>query len=781
MHANQAYANIFGVFGFASAMVKVINFGSATIQPQAGVPSKMLMTSRDHKGDIIDLRQSEGPLHDVAPPLTSLIDILRRHWTTIVLIALFTTFVSAAYLLTADRKYTASASILIDSRKSQLFQNQQIVGDVIVDTGMVESQAEILRSETIALSVIRALNLATDPEFTDPGIFGWLTKLLGFGGDVTEFGRERAATAYLTKNLVVKRTGATYAIEIDFTSTSPTRAAQVANQVADAYMVGELEAKFQATKRASEWLQARIGELRDQAAIADRAVQNFRAQNNIIDTGRGLITDQQISEVNTQLTTARSATAEALARLDRVEAIFNQNVPDASITDALRSDVISRLRAQYLDLATREADYSKRFGTEHGSTVQLRSQMNGIRKAIADEVRRIAQAYRSDYEIARSREAALDKRMEELRSTSTLTSQAQVKLRDLESTSQSARNLYDNFLQRSMEAAQQQTSPVNEARIITAATPPTRPSWPKGLIVLGAGLTMGLLFGSSIAVAREVLDDTLRSPSDVERATGLKCLGVVPRVDQLPASDGTQANPSLRVTSSTLGMFHLVVRTPFSRFTECIRWIKVSADAARRTDAGSVIGIVSALPNEGKTTIAANLAQLVAHAGKKVVIIDADLRHPSLTLNTIVEPSLGLREILSGHSKVSDVVWTDAITGLAIIPALMRDKEARDAELIDPQAFAALLSDLRKQYDYIIVDLPPIASVVDVKALGHLVDSFVLVIEWGRTSVKAVEGAISSVDSIISKGIGVVLNKADPIQLRRFEIHKGPRFNSYYE
>lgn len=723
-------------------------------------------------------------------PLLALFDIgailgtLRRQWPLIAISAAFFLMLGIGYLFTAAPKFTATTTVMIDARKNQLLQTQQVVGDLQIDASAIESQTEILKSESVALSVIRDLKLTSDPEFGGGASKGLVSSILGFilpaASPPSEFQLERQAVAYFLRNLTIKRVGTSYAIDIAYTSTSSSRAAEIANAIADAYMVGELDAKYQATKRASRWLQDRMSELRAQASQADAAVQSFKAENNIVDTGRGLMSDQQLTDVNTQLVAARAATAEAKARLDRIEQISIGGVPDATVADALKNDVINRLRAQYLDISAREADWSTRYGSTHTATVNLRNQMREIQRSIADEVKRIAQTYRSDYEIAVAREASLDKSLAGLVGQAAVTGQAQIKLRDLESTSQSYRNLYDNFLQRFMEATQQQTFPISEARTITAATEPLTKSAPKSLLVLGGSLVVGLLFGAGAAIARERLDNVIRTSAQVQRHAGMECLGVTPDLVK-PIAEPVPTAPSTgRELAASLGLLRHVVDAPFARFTETLRSAKVAIDIKLFERQSRIVGVTSAVPNEGKTTISSNIAQLVAHTGQRAIILDGDLRNPSLTRALVPDAKEGLLEVLTGKRTLDEVIWTDPVTGLHVLPVVAKGRITHTAELISSQAMANLLTMLRTKYTYIFLDLPPAAPVVDVKAVSHLIDGFVLVIEWGRTRKEMIEEVVDGHELLHARAVGAVLNKANANMLRRIENYKGRYYRSYY-
>ncbi|MGY4296424.1 uncharacterized protein involved in exopolysaccharide biosynthesis [Bradyrhizobium sp. i1.4.4] len=452
------------------------------------------------------------PPESAAEGLNRLVGFLQRQYLIILITALSILALGLVYVVTAPPRFTAQTTLIIDTRKVQLFQQQSILGDIPIDSASVESQIEILKSEKVALSVIKTLHLIEDPEFSGSrsglfsSAFGLVSAVLGSRDTASNFELTRSAIRTFQSQLTIKRIGLSYVIEISFKSLSRDRAAEIANAVAEAYIVDQLEAKDQATRRASAWLQDRIGELRNQATLAERAVVDFKAKNNIVNTGGSggrLVTEQQVSELNSQVVVARAQTSEAKARLDRIEAVLRADSPNSTVNstvaDALKSEVVTKLRSQYLDIANREADWARRYGTGHEAAVNLRSQMAEIQNSILNELQRLAETYKSDFEIAKQREVGVQRELENAVSQSKATNQAQVSLKELESASQTYRTLYDNFLQRYMESIQQQSFPISEARVISQAAPPTQKSDPKPALALGLSGIGGLILGLGLA------------------------------------------------------------------------------------------------------------------------------------------------------------------------------------------------------------------------------------------------------------------------------------------
>ncbi|TMK09483.1 MAG: exopolysaccharide biosynthesis protein, partial [Alphaproteobacteria bacterium] len=664
----------------------------------------------------------------------------------------------------------------------------------------VDSQVEVLQSENVALAVIKDLHLTKDPQFLWPklGLFSAIKgSVLGLVDSVLrlfqssststsdpEFALTRAAVERFQSQLIITRAGLTYIISVGFRAQDAQQAAKIANAVADAYIADQLEAKYQAALRAGTWMQDRIKELRVQATNAERAVEDFKAKNNIVAASGRLMNEQQLSELNTSLIQARALTAETKAKLDRIDEILRTGVevPDATVTDSLKSEVINKLRSQYLDFSRQAAELSAKYGARHLAVVDLRARMQEIRKVIIDELNRIAQTYRSDYEIAKAREESISKSLTEIVSVSQTTNQAQIVLRDLESRAQTYRQLHDNFLQRYMETVQQQSFPISEARVITSATPPLRPSNPRTLLVLMVGATGGVIAGFGLGLLRDIRDQVFRTSDQVSSILHTDCIAMLPKVKGQVTSRSRRPRTDYgglehRIIKRDQSLFWAVIDSPFTRFAESIRAIKIAADLHRSVKGSKVLAFTASLPNEGKSTAAMALAQSIASVGGRVLLLDADLRNPGLTRKLIPEARVGLLEVLANEVRIEDALCVDPDTRLVFLPAVVNERMAHSSEVLACESTRILFERLRQAYDYIIVDLPPLAPVVDVRAMTHLIDSFVFVIEWGRTKIDVVEHALRMAPGVYDNLLGVVLNKADLKLLGRFESHR----RQYYD
>ncbi|WP_426434921.1 polysaccharide biosynthesis tyrosine autokinase [Bradyrhizobium genosp. P] len=790
-------------------------------------------------------REIESPTQESASleqTVSAAIALIGRQYPVMIFVMCLCIGLAGVYLVTATKRFTGTAVLLIDSRKMQGLQTQAPTGaDSPIDSAMVDSQVEVLKSETIATAVINQLHLLDSPEFTraEGGLLSSVSDLFSWmfpESTPSEAALMRMAIGKLVSNLSIKRVGLSYVIEISYQSLSPDQAARVANAVAEGYINDTLESKYQASRRAAVWLQDRLKDLRMQASTAEREVVDFKAKNNIVDAGGRLLTEQQLAEINSSLTQARGQRAEAQAKLERITAILNADDNDskvilndlATVTDTMNNPVITKLRQTFLDYAAREADWSNRYGPTHLAVVNLRNQMREIRHSITDELRRTAEVYKSDLAIAKAREESSQKSLSDTIALSNGTNQAQIALRDLESNAQSARALSDNFLQLYMVSVQQQSFPITDARVITqASNTPNKTSPKTALVALGA-LIGGAILAGLVAVLLDMMDRVFRTVSQVERLLHTTCLASIPAIGSEP-SVGVAGHPLLsraarlfnrrpkrpqplaakqapyaatagvplrkseldsnhpqphrdRLLKADDSVGRYVINAPFSRFAEGFRSIKLATDLSGYGSSNKVIGITSGLPNEGKSTISEALAQTVAQGGSRTLLIDGDIRNPSLTARLAPSAQAGLIDVVVGKVDWTDAVWIDPQTNLHFLPCVVNSRFSNSSDVLASPQMERLFQHLRERYDRIVLDLSPLAPVIDVRATGALADSYVLVIEWAKAKVDIVERVLNETPIVRERLLGAVLNKVNMAVMSRYDIYSAGYYrNRYYK
>jgi succinoglycan biosynthesis transport protein ExoP len=738
------------------------------------------------------------------------IGIVRRQLLLIALIGAVGTSLGAFYVLIAPPTYTAESRIVIDPRRVQLFPKATF-SEGQFDQAALESEIELMKSESVALSAINVLGLAKDPEILrPPGVVG---VVLGFASHLfsvvkptkplSESEATKVTLRAISKNLSVTRVGWSYNLSIQYRSGNPERAVQIANAIAEAYSAKQLEVKYEPTQRATQWLEGRIKELNEKRKIAERLVVDFKKNNDMITANGKLMNEQVIADLSSQISNATQRVSEAKARLDRIDMVLLDNaqmgtVADtltkqggATLADTLNSTVASQLRTRYLELVNREASWSRRYGANHLAVVNLRDQIREIEGSFLDELKRLRDTYLNTYEVVKLEEQDLDKRLDDAVSRSQPINQAQATLLDLESDAKNLGTMYDDFRQRYADSLQQQSFPISDATITMRASLPLEKSGPKTMLILVIAAAGGLGFGVAVGILLELMNGSFYTKEQVESTLQAPCIAIVPSLksDKGRALMG-KPKPMLsfdrglgaglidqRTISRDPDICWAVLNSRFSRFTEAIRSIKLAVDLnGGGVNSNKVIGFTSSLPQEGKSTIAASLALLMAQAGARVILVDCDLRNPSLSRRLAPNADHGILDVIAGRMTLQNAVWTDQSTNLTFLPGVTNSHRICSSDILSADATRKLFDDLQSKYDYVLVDLTPLMPIVDTRATTGFVDCYICVIEWGRTTSDAVKHAFRDAHKISENMLGIVLNKADINQLRRYY----PTSEKYY-
>ncbi|WP_048708458.1 GumC family protein [Microvirga massiliensis] len=703
---------------------------------------------------------------------------LVRHFWTIAFCTAVATAIGVTHVLTAEPLFSAQARLVIDPGAAQAFREQSGVFDASLDNAKVDSQIEFLRSESVAMSVIRELSLVDDPEFRQPGgswpILPGLFARKEQPAAPSDYEQLRNAIAIFSRNLAVRRVGQSYVIEVAFTSVDPDKAARIANATADAYIADQLESKAQAARNGGQWLEVRIEHLRKQLSTAARAAQEFRAQNNIVDAGnRGLLDDQQLAELNSQLVLARARTAETQARLERIEDILASGIPDAAVTEVLGNQVMSSLRERYINASNKLAELGSRYPENHPAVMQLSNEMQEYKKAIAEELRRIGQVYRSDAEVSKVRESELKDQLAKLVQYAAMTKEKQIEAAELDTVAQTYRRLFESYLQTLAEAVQRESFPITNARVISTATRPLARSFPKTKLIIAFSTLAGALVGLGVAVVAHNVDRTIRLPRQVRRELNVSCLGLVPWLGGRGSRAIAKARRLFDRQSSASSGDHLptefreVEEHPFSRFSHAMRALKTSIDTAGHLRQGRCIAVTSLAPKEGKTTIAANLARLFALAGSKTLLVDGDLRKPRKRGAAVAQTGRGLLDALASAALLQEVVIADERIPLHILAAANEAPLPNSSDYLGSDQMRQMLEHAREIYQTIIIDLPAMRAAPDARAISPLIDSFIVVSEWGQTPIDNLRDALDDIAATQANVLGVLINKVDVGAVRR--------------
>jgi succinoglycan biosynthesis transport protein ExoP len=708
------------------------------------------------------------------------------------------------WLLVATPLYTADTLVLIDNRRIHAVEESYDAQSPVPElaASLIDSQVEIVKSEKLAQVVIRRLNLTDDPRFNIPapslGAFlRFRRALIGIfpsGASKTLSSPQASSEDEMTQRRMVdlvrggvdvRRVGRTMILQLLYTSSDPAEAARLASGYAEAYLSDQLDTKYEATKRASQWLEERMEELKQKALESDLAIQKFKKDHHLISSGGKLVNEQQLTEVNSQLVLARAETSKAQARYARISSIIEGHQTDAIVAEAIGSQIIGQLRAKYLELSKRQADISDFVGKDHLQAVSLRKEMAEYERLMFEELGRLAEGARSDLDIATTREQSLLSSLEKLVVLNAGENTTLVKLHEMEREGEAYQKLHQTFLQRYQEALQQQSFPIIEARVITKAVTPQMPSSPKKALTLVMFGFLGASVGCALGFILEFRERGLRGEHEVKDELGLECLGILPLIAKPAGSNGKINEDYLakkrdrasvrppgsdrRWLPSDSSLTSYVLNNPRSEFAETLLAAKLSADLALSDEATKVIGVVSVLPNEGKSIVSKNLASLVATLGFSTLLVDADLRRREITRGLIPGPADGLVEAILRKQSLEEFLWWEKLSNLAILPSTSQSRISHSSEVLSSNGMSKLLDEAKERFKYVVLDLPPLGPIIDVRAMAEKIDAFVFVVEWRTTPRKLVQSILRTERTVAQRCLGVILNKVKIADIRLFE------------
>ena len=703
-----------------------------------------------------------------------LLERLQRHKALLAATVGLVTLAAVVVVSQMTPRYSARTQILVGVPKTNVVDVEDVLRGLRTDRATIESEILVLTSRTLAAKVAERLDLASEPAF-NPKLRPPRRSLLGLlsvlhprrwvapewievltGGQSREpppppptpeevEQRTKAAVVARVRGAVTARIqGRSRVIAVTARSTDRRLAAAIANALSELYLLEQLEAKFEATRRAADWLNGRVRELRGQVEASERAVEEYRRAHDLVQGKGTTVTEQQISEINTQLILARTKTAEAEARLRQIRALVDSEGGVESAADVLASPLVNRLRERETDVARRAAEMATELGPRHPKMINIKAELQEVRRKLAAEVEKIVRASSNELEVARIREQTLHRNLESLKTQTAQNNTAQGRLRVLEREAAANRAVFDTFLARWKETGRQEEIQHADARILSRAQVPRSPSSPKTARIVGAAFVFSVFLGVLLVFLVEQLDSGFRSSEQVERLAGIGALTLVPWLSALRLKRRTPAE--------------YVLGRPASSFAESLRTLYTGMLLSSPDAPPRLILVTSSLPEEGKTTISVSLARLLARTGRSVLLMDADLRRSQVAKMLDLSNDPGLVQVLGMRRETfADVVHHDRESGLHVLTT-GSGSVANPSDLLDSSRMRKLLAGLRDTYDLVVIDSPPVHLVSDSRVLASMADTTVFVIRWSATRR---EVALLGLRKIVESGgrvAGVVLS-----------------------
>ena len=754
------------------------------------------------KGNTQGLREVESPhpfeagptpgLHVWHPPQESALReylrvLIKRKWTVIgCLVIIFGIVLIASLKMTPI--YEATGRIAINKPDNNLvnFKDSANGGADYSDPTDLDTEVSILQSDLMALQVIKNLNLDKMPEFGGRPSSGPEANLAPdpLQADTARTG---ALIGAFKGGLRVSLKPNTRIVQISYVSTSPQLAALIVNTLATTYAEQNFKTKFESTMQASDWLQKQLSDLQIKVETSQEKLVKYQKEHEILgaDEKQNIITEK-LGELNKELTAAEALRMEKESLYRLVQSADAATV--ASTAEALEAGgangsagmapLLAALRGRQTDLQVQIADLSTQFGPSYPKVVQLNNQLKEVSAQINAELQKVIERVRGQYLAAQQQEDLLRGEFEKQKQEANKLNESAIDYSFLKRDVDVNRELYEGLLQKLKEAGVTAGLKSNNVRLVDYARPPESPTEPNIPRNLTFGFVLGLTSGIGLAFLLENMDNTVRTTEQAQALSGLPALGMIPLGSKSAAETGPKR---LGIAGSREAVELVTQSRPQSQMAESYRALRTSLLLSNLGTPPKIVMITSARPQEGKTTTSINTAVVLAQKGVSVLLIDADLRRPSVHKTLGLGPRSGLSNVLTGSATLEHTITRSAILpNLFILPA--GTPPPNPAELLASSNMRDLLLDLRDKYDHIVIDTPPTLSVTDAVVLSPRVDAIVLVIRSGQTTKQALRRSRDILMQVNAHVTGVLLNAVDlssPDYYYYYE-YQGKYHDSYY-
>jgi succinoglycan biosynthesis transport protein ExoP len=680
--------------------------------------------------------------------------IAKRRWSILGLTLVVA--VLAALIASSMRPlYRGSATILIEQGKSKVVSIEEVYSQGLIQREYYQTQVEILKSDELAGKVVQKLKLTTHPDFdvrqAEPG---WLARLLAFGAprepaSPSEDQVLKAAVARFRNELQVQLVRNSQLVRISFSTHDRDLAGRVPNALAETYIENDLEARVAMTQKASEWLRARMGELRSKVETSEKALQDFRDREHIVDA-KGLAmsgASKQLEEFTRSLVEARQRRAEAESAYAMVQQIRagRAQVSYDSIPAVLRNPLVQRMKEQEADAEKRLSDAAKRYGPEHPKMIQAHAELDAARANTHRQIEDVVTGLSKEYEVAKANESAVATALAQSKADIQGLNRKDFQLGILERDVQQNRNLYEMFVNRLKETSAAGDLQSTIARVVDPSSAPPGPYAPNRTQIVTIAASAALVIAAMLALLLDRLSNTINSTTDVETRLGMPVLGVLQRIKKF-AKKGF---------ISELAFFN----DSQSTFAEAVRTVRTSILMSALDDPHKVVVVTSSVPEEGKTTLSFNLSCALGQV-KKVLLVDGDLRRPKIA--KLVGRDLrapGLADLVAGQAQVSQCVFFEERSGIHILPS--GTVPPNPLELLSSKRFADVISKLKEAFDVVIVDSAPLQLVSDAQVLSQFATSVIYVVKADATPYQVAQNGLKKLRRVGAPILGVVLNQLD--------------------
>jgi capsular exopolysaccharide synthesis family protein len=683
---------------------------------------------------------SPSKIPGTARELRHYLNVLRKRWRVVTAVLVVGLAVSFVYTVRQPKIYEATCSLVIESSAPQVLEGVKDVIEMAASTrDFYTTQYRIIRSREIAQMVIERLGLNGDPSY---------------GGSTDKSAQPNREIMLERLLLAVKVVGVRESriANILVRDVNPERATRIANAFADAYIERNLDFKLEGARSAGSWLGEQTVGLRRQLESSEMDLYRFRKERNLLDVGlddKMGMTRQNLQSLNGKITDVKARRIEIESIRKLILAAKSDISERESLPEIRDNPVVQKLRENYLDLLKIKADLESRYGEKHPKIDTIQQQLAAIRRDYSKELDDVLRAFDKRYQALVETESSLNKWMNHEKQEALELAKLETEYRPLARDAENNGKVYSLINQRQKEINLTGMLRANNVRVLDRATPPRFAVSPILTFNLTVGLVLGLLLGLLLGFVVESLDTTIKTPEAAEELVGAPLLGVIPML--------SQARQHLIGDAPERDL--AVFKDPTSLAAEACRSIRTNMMFISAQKEFSLFSVTSPGPQDGKTTVAINLAVTMAQAGGRVLLIDTDMRKPRIHKSFGLKSDKGISSVMAGDLQLNDAIIKSEVPNLDILPC--GPMPPNPAELLHTERFRQILVQCRANYDKIVMDSPPIAPVTDPAIIGSVTDGVVLVLRAGHTTRDAAQFARRQLGDAGARILGLVINQTD--------------------
>lgn len=682
--------------------------------------------------------------------------VKRRHiaLTSFVVVLLM----AAVYSFTATPIYEGRVQLLIEADNPNVVSFKEVIDEGQTRTDYYQTQYKLLQSRTLAKKAIESLKLWDNPELNPAakqgfsigdavrGVAIWAGSLFASTPEAEVPGADETAAQVKTIDAFLVRLSVSPVrnsrlVDVSFRAQDAVLASKVANALSKAYIEQNLEFRFTASREASEWLNQQLAEQKKQVEVAETKLQQYREQNDAISLeDRENIVVQKLSDLNAAVTKAKTDRIQKEAMYRQLAATQNNSAGLDTFPAILGNQFIQQQKAELASLQRQQAQMADKLGDRHPEMIRVQSAIEQAQTKLQVEVAKVVQSVRTDYQAAVAHEQTLSAALEQQKGEALAFNRKAIDYSVLERDVESSKQIYQSLMQRAKETGISGELKTSNIRVVDAAEVSQSPVSPRRMLNMLIGLFGGAFLGIGLAFFFEYLDNHVKTPEEIESRLGLPTVGLI---------------PALSATNRDA----LICKGVPHNFAEALRGLRTNVLFSFADDGPRSIVVTSTGPNEGKTTVASNLAVAMAMAGQRVLLIDADMRRPRGHEVFGLKQQPGLSNLLIGAAKAGDVMQKGPVSGLFVLPA--GKTPPNPAELLGSKRFADFLTTLGKHFDLIVIDTPPVMAVTDAAIVAHRTTGVLFVIAADQTSSQAAQTALDQLEQARARFLGAVLNRVD--------------------